>query len=195
MRKFFLLGLVAAAVLAFGTGCSTFVGIGFHQPNDADIADNLGSSWPMIEVGGVMEEHQPWLIRGGLGYTMGSDSYSDIFGDSYDVSLAYLMFRASAMYLFPNTSDMDESGFYAGGGLSMYNWTAEVEITSGGITASDDDSGSEIGLNFIAGYRYVLGPGQPAVFGELIYESIPSGNEDLDADIGGLQFLFGLNFY
>lgn len=195
MRKFFMLGLVAAAVLAFGTGCSTFVGIGMHSPNDSDIADNLGGSWPMIEVGGVVEEeYKPMLIRGGIGYTMGSDSYSSL-GDSYDLSLDYLIFRASVLYLFPNTSDMDDSGLYAGGGLSYYNWTAELEITSGGITVSDDDSGSEVGLNFVGGYRYVLGPGQPAVYAELIYESIPSGSEDLDADIGGLQFLFGLNFY
>jgi hypothetical protein len=192
MRKSLPLVIAAAAALIFGGGCvahSTFAGLGYNTPNEHGLADDFGGSWSVLEFGAILEEYKPYLIRGSIGHTWGLDSYSEYYEQSLDI----MTFKASALYLFPGTSDTEHSGLYAGGGLSCH-WAWYVDREIYGFIYNSGE-GVDFGVNLIAGYRYRLGPKLPSVYAEFIFENVKSGSSGFNADTGGLQFLIGLNFH
>lgn len=196
-RKYALLLLAAAALTLTQASCATFVAPSAFMPTNDDLKDALGSTWLAFEVGGVVEEAPPLLVRASLGYMSKSRNETNALAD-LTAEADFITLRAAAMYLFPKTGDRKTDGFYFGGGLSAYSWEGGVKGQILGLPVEDYDDSNDVGLLLMVGYRHALKEGDIGFFGEVLYEYVKSNSDELDEELGeqlgGFSFVMGIFF-
>ena len=195
MKKIFLvlfIMLFSMPIMAFDYNNYTDLKMGVFMPNDDE--DGLKDFDNGLSIGASFGHriNQNFALEAGIEFNACKLSESEQ-GINIDIKTTTFSIPLTAKAIAPLS---ETANLYAGLGIGIYSTKIDLDVSSGGRSASDSAEGNCIGFHGVLGGEFKLQPTM-ALFGELKFTKVEQDMDepiDDNVEVGGTTANFGLKF-